>query len=313
MKNLILIGNGFDLSHNLKTRYSDFVDKTDSKSLDFNYKTEFHNPSANICDGKKTYKDATKKNELFKLITKSKKELWCDIETIYFSELKKSKEPSELNSEFERVKEQFEIYLSEETKEIDPLNSYQYLFNKFKDKPYIINFNYTKSAKLYQDSFRDIIHLHGEINNKLNPIIFGYAADQNETNVLLEKDNDEYLKNIKQYEYLGTNNFRQTLRLIENSKNINVFLLGLSCGLSDKLILQKIFSHEHVKNIFNFYYKNRKSHLKKLMSINRIVHEDVGFQKFVPMPNCLRIPQHDKELSEEGINNFFKLNAEYGL
>lgn len=312
MKNIILVGNGFDLSHNLRTKYTQFINNVGAEEFNLIY-DEYVDDPVRIIGKPKEKKSIAVRNKLYYKIRNTKKDLWCDIESIYFKELFGTSTPHDLNLEFEKIKEQFSKYLLEVTSKIEIIKSYETLFSKFKTKPTVINFNYTSTAHLYENLFHNIIHIHGNLKDNMNPIIFGYAADNEQTSTLLGKADDEYLRNIKQYEYLGTDNFRKTLKLLDSANNINVFLLGLSCGESDKLILKKIFDHENVKNIFNFYYNSRGSHLTKLMNINRIISEDTGFKKYMPMPNCLRIPQYNNELNDSEIQNFFKINLEYGL
>lgn len=312
MKNIVLLGNGFDLSHDLKTTYGSFLEKTDAKLFDYEETYQSVN-SGNICNPEKQIFTKMIKNELYRSIVKSNKELWCDIETEYYTALKQTKDVSKLNEEFDIIKKLLSNYLSSEAQKSSAIECYSNIFSKFRDKPVVVNFNYTNTAEHYKENFKEIIHIHGELNSETNPIVFGYAANREETNDLLSRGNDEYLKNIKQYEYLGASNFNRVLDYLKSASKINVILMGLSCGESDKLILGEIFKHENVKNIFHFYYKNRSSHLRKLMNINRIVGEDIGFDKYKPMPECLPMPQSKSKIREDLVANFFKVTQKYGL
>lgn len=311
MKNIVLIGNGFDLSHDLKTKYSQFLDSIDENSFKKEI-TYIYKGNENIEDGTPAFTQ-TKANSIYNEIIETKHELWCDIEAVYFKMLMQSEYPQLLNQEFNEIKTRLQEYLVEESKKAVRIESYAEIFKSFRYKPVIVSFNYTKTAELYSDSYNELLYLHGQLNNEQNPIIFGYSANNADTQTLLDKRQDEFLKNIKQYEYLGANNFQRIRTILDKSTKVNVILIGLSCGLSDSLILKEILAHENVQYIFNFYYKNRSSHLSTLMNINRIIGEQEGFKKFMPMPNCLRMPQTDKLTTNEEIARFNELNKAYGL
>jgi abortive infection AbiH-like protein len=71
MKNLVIIGNGFDLAHELKTRYSDFInDMTDNPDKYDIHNIQFVN------------------NKLLKSLVEIEKDLWSDIEYTYYEILK---------------------------------------------------------------------------------------------------------------------------------------------------------------------------------------------------------------------------------
>ncbi|KAA3124996.1 hypothetical protein F2A22_11265 [Alistipes onderdonkii] len=46
----------------------------------------------------------------------------------------------------------------------------------------LLNFNYTKTADLYLPANSDIPvnHIHGELDNEQNPVIFGYGDELDE-------------------------------------------------------------------------------------------------------------------------------------
>jgi hypothetical protein len=136
---LILVGNGFDLAHGLKTSYKDFIDDfwegkiNEIKYSESNssYEDEYIKvyrvpnsfPAENIF---KTYQDLIKhipnlkiKNKFLELLSQKRTYLnWVDIEKEYYNELKKCTEPrfpfydvDDLNSDFIKVKELLINYL----------------------------------------------------------------------------------------------------------------------------------------------------------------------------------------------------------
>lgn len=121
----------------------------------------------------------------------------------------------------------------------------------------ILNFNYTNTPQLY--SLDQIgcqeIHIHGELNNPNNPIIFGYGDELDDHYLAIEKLQDnEFLRNIKSMWYLETDNYRQLLEFIE-SDPYQVFIMGHSCGNSDRTLLNTLFEHPNCFSIKIFYHQ----------------------------------------------------------
>ena len=54
--------------------------------------------------------------------------------------------------------------------------------------------------------------------------------------------------------YFQTSNYHDLVRFIE-SNIFQVFILGHSCGLSDRTMLNMIFEHDHCKSIKLFIMK----------------------------------------------------------
>ena len=125
------------------------------------------------------------------------------------------------------------------------------------DQILLLNFNYTKTADLYipQGSQFKVNHIHGELNNDNNPIIFGYGDELDEDYKSIANLNDnEYLKNIKSIRYLETDNYRQLLRFI-GSAPYQIYIMGHSCGNSDRTLLNTLFEHRNCLSIKPFYHK----------------------------------------------------------
>lgn len=121
----------------------------------------------------------------------------------------------------------------------------------------ILNFNYTNTPQLYpldQIGCQEI-HIHGELNNPSNPIIFGYGDELDDHYLAIEKlQNNEFLRNIKSMWYLETDNYRQLLEFIE-SDPYQVFIMGHSCGNSDRTLLNTLFEHHNCFSIKAFYHQ----------------------------------------------------------
>jgi len=122
-----------------------------------------------------------------------------------------------------------------------------------------LNFNYTDTEKTYTDRCDTIksqcIHIHGELNNEQNPIIFGYGDELDDDYKVIEKKNKkEYLDHIKSIEYLRTDNYKRLLSFVD-SDYYQVFIMGHSCGLSDRTLLNTLFEHDKCVSIKPFFYE----------------------------------------------------------
>jgi len=151
------------------------------------------------------------------------------------------------------IKHLKEEYTEEYTIDI-PRNPRQILF---------LNFNYTDIEKRYTVHTVqkpgieiDAIHIHGELGNEKNPIIFGYGDEIDDEYPTIEKMNDNrFLENIKSIRYLETDNYKRLLNFI-NSDAYQIFIMGHSCGISDRTLLNTLFEHDNCVSIKVFYYKH---------------------------------------------------------
>lgn len=122
----------------------------------------------------------------------------------------------------------------------------------------LLNFNYTHTADNYMpvgyDTF-EINHIHGSIDN-VDSMIFGYGDELDEKYKELEEKNDnEYLRNMKSIRYQETANYRRMLSFIE-LEPYQVYIMGHSCGVSDRTLLNTLFEHKNCVSIKPFYYQN---------------------------------------------------------
>ena len=153
---------------------------------------------------------------------------------------------------------------------------------------YFLNFNYTNTLSKYEGELKksrgkfnrvEINYIHGELNQSTNPIIFGFGDEHDKTYLEFEEDrNNQLFEHIKSYQYLLTPNYRDLLRFL-NADDYQVFVMGHSCGLSDRTMFKEIFEHENCKSIRLFHYNgdfhdkainvskhfNNKGHMRKLI------------------------------------------------
>ena len=119
-----------------------------------------------------------------------------------------------------------------------------------------LDFNYTGMADHYIKKDGDFHHnhIHGEVTHQ-DSIIFGYGDELDDNYKELVKLNEnEYLKNVKSIRYLESDNYRKMLSFIESAP-YQIFIMGHSCGNSDRTLLNTLFEHENCVSIKPFYYQ----------------------------------------------------------
>lgn len=171
----------------------------------------------------------------------------------------------------------------------------------------LLNFNYTKTAEnLYikEDMNFEIINIHGELDNEDNPIIFGYGDELDEYYQKIEKTQDnDFLENIKSIKYHQTCNYRDLLKFIE-SGIYQVFVMGHSCGNSDRTLLNTLFEHKNCASIKVFYRQMKDGtddYSNLIRNISRNFNDKPKMRDIVVnRKNCLPlVPFNEKALLEE--------------
>lgn len=243
---------------------------------------------------------------------------WVDVENEYFEELIKCKNRKDkfeysvvekLNKELTYIKNLLEKYLTKVIKNskqtISP-NKFSRIFNDsiYKNEVllkkleedilprniHILNFNYTNTVEASVNNTipTDINYIHGILNYIENPLIFGFGDefDKNYKNFEEEKNNMLF-EHIKSFGYFKTKNYHDLIRFLE-SDDYQVYIIGHSCGLSDRTMLKEIFENEKCKSIKIFFHERddlSNDYVEKTMEISRHF-EDKGLmrKKIVPFP-----------------------------
>lgn len=364
MNRLILIGNGFDLAHGLKTKYEDFILYLLHKAITKIYHEKkfvlkhlfecerVYNNLTNLSLNELLFKLNSIKSCLnfiktsdvkFKLSNDFSKRLfdnslnnWIDIEELYFDELKqiyKGKYTkystddylTNLNEALNSLKSELLDYISIQVKNNEvllnddlckslysPFNLNEFMNNNYSinnalkssvdgkfypQNIYFLNFNYTQTFKIYINSknlyltnsgIGDINstfnNIHGQIDD-LESMIFGYGDEIDDDYKLIEKSRKrEYLAHIKSFKYLKNRNYRDLMNFIDNA-DFQVYIMGHSCGLSDRVMLKRIFENDKCKSIKIFYHEQ----------------DDNGYQDFTR--KCFDIALHfdDNTLMREKV------------
>jgi hypothetical protein len=327
MNKLVLIGNGFDLAHGLKTKYTDFLLWYINKAFEafksnHNYDDglmkmfrpmNFSREEPAFSTVKEFLERMTylSKNYGFtygfhhpfftSLIKKNHKNNWVDIEAHYYAELtrlyKITESPNysgdlshlentvdQLNACFDLIKAQLIEHLTEIDKGTKQINTeinkhISSLIRSTKQQNeqnrntivsyktiHFLNFNYTSTIEEYIDKddtkdFCKINYIHGKLGDKNNPIIFGYGDEMDMHYEKIERLNsNKFLKNMKSFGYFRTSNYQDFSSLMDyGNQAFEVHIMGHSCGLSDRILLNSIFEHPNCKSIKIYYHQRNET------------------------------------------------------
>lgn len=146
----------------------------------------------------------------------------------------------------------------------------EFFLNRLPDNFLFLNFNYTSTFNLYLKESEsglgygancvtiktpDFINIHGQLKDEKNPIVFGYGDEISADYKTIENLNDnnllEFVKSIK---YLETDNYKKLLEYID-SDLYQIYVMGHSCGNSDRTLLNTIFEHDNCASIKVFYHQ----------------------------------------------------------
>ena len=170
----------------------------------------------------------------------------------------------------------------------------------YPDRIMFLNFNYTNTADFYFPDHPSFIlnNIHGKLTKPEN-VIFGYGDESDDEYENLKKMNDnEYLRHIKTSRYLETTKYRDLLSFIESGP-FQVVIMGHSCGLSDRTMLNTLFEHENCVSIKPYYYVNEQgkdNYLDIVQNISRnFTNPKLMRDRVVNKTFCEPLPQVNKE------------------
>lgn len=230
--NLLIIGNGFDKSLNLKTGYNDFLNSEEFKDA---------------------YKDSIRNNfsprNLFQFLSnRNSLNNWVDVELEikkYIKDLNDHERTSDhfvnlFKQDYTSLKSTLKKYLE---KIIDNFscntdNSFYNFYSKIGGNSCdVINFNYTniflpsiKGMNLPVVDPKDILNIHGTIQN--NDMIFG--VDEFDSNLYV---------NFSFVEKAYHKNYKPRIPTILLNRAGNLFFYGVSLGETDKQYFEPFFQH----------------------------------------------------------------------
>ena len=122
------------------------------------------------------------------------------------------------------------------------------------DAVMLLSFNYTKTSELYyNDNLGFINYIHGRIEEPQS-VIFGYGDELDDNYKSLQNlDNNDCLNNVKTIKYLESDNYKRLLSFAD-AEPFQVYIMGHSCGNSDRTLLNTLFEHKNCISIKPYYY-----------------------------------------------------------
>ncbi len=129
-------------------------------------------------------------------------------------------------------------------------------------------------------------------------MIFGYGdeLDENYKKILNEDDN-EFLRNIKSIKYLESNNYRRMLEFIE-TEPYQIYIMGHSCGNSDRTLLNTLFEHKNCVSIKPYFYQKEDGSDNYLEIVQNICRNFTDMKlmrdRVVNKTYCEPLPQFHK-------------------
>ena len=150
-------------------------------------------------------------------------------------------------------------------------NDYEAQNKLIPERIMLLSFNYTSTAKMY-DNF-NIVHnyIHGDLEHPEN-IIFGYGDElDKDYQDILDRNDNELLKNVKSVKYLETRHYHDMLDFLMTAP-FQVLIMGHSCGNSDRTLLNTVFEHENCVSIKPYYHQwadGNDNYLEIVQNISR--------------------------------------------
>lgn len=250
---LFILGNGFDIAHGLRTRYSDYREflKTNDKYFLYQFENQFH-----FCGNALWGNLEENIDQIYLLDDLSNDEidlgLECEVDIQYTLDADYKNKFGFLNRYITNLNSWIESI---------ELNSVSKKTNNISNDDYFITFNYTKVLEeIYGINEQHILHIHGCVGEELilgkdNSERIDYLSAKKDTSSEWENAVKPYLQN-----YLSTTNKdtlelgRKVENLIESLEIEEINIIGLSISSADISYLIKIKEIVNQNCKWNFYY-----------------------------------------------------------
>ncbi len=297
-KNILVIGNGFDLYHGLKTGYYDFVKYAEKTKYNENLFIKYfvkvinENDGWIDCEGEMEYLINLFQTFLKSLVQNNGREIDevnisnYDLEILKYFDFVISQsgynlvsekitfkkgyiDPKKfieiIRSDLEVLIEVFKNYLKEVVvlKDIK-IRSRQLLEIKF---DYVVNFNYTDTCKLYKVNDDDIFYVHGSIKDENMVLGIKDSNDEDLDFVYFKK----YFQRVQKHTGLldrtrfAPSNIPKVLSDGSYSYNLTVvYFFGHSLSNTDGYIIRDL---EVLAGRIVIYYRNQEDYENKVVNI----------------------------------------------
>lgn len=222
---------------------------------------------------------------------------WFEIEASYYKALQNLIAPAgavdevglkKLNSEMNELVIKLKEYLltQNEQRQLEPVQV-EFLIrlaeikdiSGFKitdlDRIIFVNFNYTdilhySVSQVKLSRYPEIIHVHGRLNgNEDESILVGYGDDLDSNFSKIQNSNNvEVAKFIKSFHYERNAAYSKLIDICE-ADEFTIYIVGHSCGTTDKTLLKSLVEHRNCKKIKLFHKGNYDDFFKRNVALSR--------------------------------------------
>lgn len=125
------------------------------------------------------------------------------------------------------------------------------------------------------------INIHGDIESDFSEIIFGIGDENNDFYSEFESMyDDDWLECMKSFHYFKNDRYQELLGFTAKG-DYEVYVMGHSCSITDRTLLNMLFENKYCKKIHVFHYEGIKSYLKTTYNIARNFTDKVKMREVV--------------------------------
>lgn len=287
MRKLILVGNGFDLAHGLKTRYSDFVEKYATSAVILKYRELVENELkcgfGSECESNTWYNFESQYEKLVQSVFRKNFDDGTTSERVENLESK----VEQYNEIFDKVPQLLKEYLKEEmNRSVKKLGAIE---DEITKDSYVISFNYTDTIKLYTENCN---YIHGSISED-DYIILGFA----EGNVPDSMGGSEYIRfwkdplkeKLNYKRYLAS---KGCIHVDDLLKSIDKYLPDLFGGVGGYInpseLDEELYVYAQLNNFLKADLKIDVTDVEEVVVIGHGLNSDTTFVKNLLCPHRMR-------------------------
>ena len=279
---LYFIGNGFDLYHGLKTRYSDFRDWLIKYNYtDFVSAMEMLFPS--LQDGEYLlWKDFERALENANLM-KAHQDFFQGIDNEWYDIEVQKRAVNRIKKYISKISDLLREWLMS-----TPIDNIPQKLDLSTESLYL-SFNYTLLLeKVYYIPVEHILHIHNKIQEK-EPLIFGHASGYDEDGITtkyinIEKSTQQIAIELNRLRKPVYNIIERNRLFFDSLGNISqIVVFGHSLSYIDRLYFTEVF--HHVKDNAKWYFvvidENAKNNIEKLVrEYNESIRKQIGGYRY---------------------------------
>jgi hypothetical protein len=153
-----------------------------------------------------------------------------------------------------------------------------------------LNFNYTTYFERdfvrelkgdFEDKFTNFetIYIHGDIDSMTEDIVFGVGDENKEIYSEIESlYDDDWLVPLKSFHYFRNKKYQDLLGFI-NKGDYDIYIIGHSCSVTDRTLLNMLFENDACKKIHVYHYNGINSYLTTAYNIARNFNDKVRLRQ----------------------------------